>query len=206
MNESAPNPALIDSQLLELFDCVAEYQRLRDSSSRLLRQAFFNLTQAKRSAGYQWISPDLCSGRARAIATISVDEEHPVSMRVVRNNSHTDNDDEQERDSDTEKADVGLRRRGRRSSRESEHVRAASSDGDSEEDLPGDAEKPAKEQRAVAGNDPLLWFGMLVPPALKSAQSGFVSSLDQFVRLAQLKHRIAQQQQALQELMSATTP
>ncbi|KAJ2684213.1 hypothetical protein IWW39_005041 [Coemansia spiralis] len=196
MSESTPSPALIDSQLLELFGCVAEYQQLRDSSSSLLRQSFFNLAQAKRSAGYQWISPDLYSGRARAIATVSIDEEHPVSMRVVRNNSHTGSDDKQEQDSDKDNADSGLRRRGQRSSDEAED----------EEDSPGDAEKPAKKQRAAAGNDPLLWFGMLVPPALKSAQSGFVSSLDQLVRLAQLKHRIAQQQLALQEIMSAAAP
>ncbi|KAJ2428537.1 hypothetical protein GGF41_001347, partial [Coemansia sp. RSA 2531] len=85
MSESTSNPALVDSQLFELFDCVAEYQQLRSNSNNLLRQAFFDLALAKRSAGYQWISPDLYSARAHAIATVSIDEEHPVDMRLVRN-------------------------------------------------------------------------------------------------------------------------
>ncbi|KAJ2065799.1 hypothetical protein GGI17_000068 [Coemansia sp. S146] len=207
MSESASNPASVDNQLIELFDCVAEYQQLRSSSSILLRHAFFDLALAKRSAGYQWISPDLYSGRARAIATVSIDEEHPIDMRVVRNNSHSGNDDETEQDSNGEKEDGGLRRRSRRrhGSDESEHTKLTASGDEDEEDSPSDTEKPDKKQRSVAVNDPLLWFGMLVPPTLKAAQSGFVSSLDQFVQLAQLKHRLAQQQQALQEAMAGTT-
>ncbi|KAJ2753601.1 hypothetical protein GGI19_003009 [Coemansia pectinata] len=207
MSEKTSNPASIDNQLFELFDCVAEYQQLRSSSSILLRQAFFDLASAKRSAGYQWISPDLYSGRAHAIATVSIGEEHPIDMRVVRNNSRIDNGNEKGQGSDREKTDGGLKRRSRRhlSSDESEHAKLTASGDEDEEDLPGDTEKPDKKQRSVAVNDPLLWFGMLVPPTLKAAQSGFVSSLDKFVQLAQLKHRLVQQQQALQEAMAGIT-
>ncbi|KAJ2824715.1 hypothetical protein GGI24_003337 [Coemansia furcata] len=205
MSDSAPNPALIDSQLLALFDCVAEYQQLRSGSSNLLRQAFFDLALAKRSAGYQWISPDLYSGRARAIATVSINEEHPISMRVVRNSSRTNNDDEKDQDGDAENADSGLRRRRRHSDHKAEYAEANSSGDEDEESLPNDSEKSDKEKRSAAVTDPLLWFGMLVPPTLKSAQSGFVSSLDQFIQLAQLKHRLVQQQQALHKVMAAST-
>ncbi|KAJ1656112.1 hypothetical protein GGF38_004639 [Coemansia sp. RSA 25] len=205
--------ASVDSQLFELFDCVAEYQQLRHSSSSTLRQAFFDLALAKRSAGYRWISPDLYNGRAHAIATVAIDEEYPNDMRVMRSNTHAEassSNPEQTHsaisDGDKEGSVIRRRRRRQRHSNrdESESAEpAASNDKEEDENLASDGEASKKQQRSVAANDPLLWFGMLVPPSLKEAQSGFATSLDCFVQLAQLKRCLMQQQQAIQRACEA---
>ncbi|KAJ2448680.1 hypothetical protein GGF42_005023 [Coemansia sp. RSA 2424] len=203
--------ASVDSQLFELFDCVAEYQQLRHSSSSTLRQAFFDLALAKRSAGYRWISPDLYNGRAHAIATVAIDEEYPNDLRVMRSNTHAEassSNPEQTHSaiSDSDKEGNVIRRRRRRLSNRDESESAdpaASNDNEEDGDLASDGKVSKKQQRSVAANDPLLWFGMLVPPSLKEAQSGFATSLDCFVQLAQLKRRLMQQQQEIQQACEA---
>ncbi|KAJ2746502.1 hypothetical protein GGI20_001277 [Coemansia sp. BCRC 34301] len=188
--------ASIDSQLFELFDCVEEYQQLRSISSSKLRQAFFDLALAKRSAGYQWISPDMYSGRAHAIATVVIDEEHPNAMQVVRRTPAKDTDAAETTGSNGEGDKEGrtLRRRGGRNG--SKDAELANSTGSEDKD------EAKSERNTAAANDPLQWFGMLVPPSLKEAQSGFASSLDYFVQLAQLKRRLIQQQQAVQQALA----
>ncbi|KAJ2513361.1 hypothetical protein GGI11_000768 [Coemansia sp. RSA 2049] len=159
----------IDAGLLNVLDRVAEYRRLRDEASASLRQAFFDLARAKRSAGYQWISPDLYSAHPRAIATVSVDETHPIDNAAA----------------DESKIFLVNRRMAE----------------DSDQDNSGsDDEKPRARKPS---KDPLLWFGMLVPPALKDAQKGFVASLDSLARLAHLAHTIQREQERLQLDMDA---
>ncbi|KAJ2677342.1 hypothetical protein IWW42_000148 [Coemansia sp. RSA 1085] len=51
------------------------------------------------------------------------------------------------------------------------------------------SEKEQKEHREKS-KDPLLWFGMLVPPALKDAQAQFNETLDILVELAELKRQL----------------
>lgn len=46
--------------------------------------------------------------------------------------------------------------------------------GDDHADRPP---KPKHEPTSKAANDPLRWFGILVPPALRSAQSSFVAAV-----------------------------
>ncbi|KAJ2663144.1 hypothetical protein IWW48_001465 [Coemansia sp. RSA 1200] len=159
----------MDAGLLNVLDHVSEYRRLRDEANASLRQAFFDLARAKRSTGYQWISPDLYSAHPRAIATVSVDETNP---------------------NDNAAAD------------ESEIFivnRRMSVDSD-QDDSGSEDEKPRTRKTS---KDPLLWFGMLVPPALKDAQKGFVASLGSLARLAHLAHTIGREQDRLQLDMDA---
>ncbi|KAJ1931185.1 hypothetical protein EC988_009868, partial [Linderina pennispora] len=55
------------------------YQQLQQSAGVTLRKAWFDLAQARRSAGYRWISPDQYSGNMRASATVD-----PETMQIVR--------------------------------------------------------------------------------------------------------------------------
>ncbi|KAJ1885319.1 hypothetical protein LPJ66_010175 [Kickxella alabastrina] len=133
---------LTDTKLLQHFATLAQYQHTRERSSAALKQAFFVLAQARRSAGYSRISPDQYSGHAQPIATVNINAMEPDSsdgtMAVARRN----------------------------------------------EDSGG-------------GVDPLLWFGMLVPPTLREAQSGFVEALDGLVALAQMKRELELQAEAI---------
>lgn len=131
-SDSKDNGEAIDNALYDLLDSVVEYQELRKACGGQLRDAFFNLTLARRSAGYNRISPDLCSGKAKAIATIE-----PAGVQIHR--------------------------------------------------------------RAVENEkDPLMWFGMLVPPQLRKAQQEFVGSLNQLVKLAQLQRQIEHKRRNVQ--------
>ncbi|KAJ2802183.1 hypothetical protein H4R20_003380 [Coemansia guatemalensis] len=192
----------IDDGLLELLDEFSEYQRIRESSNALLRQAFFDLSVARRSAGYQWISADMYSGRAQAITTVDVD---PVAdnISIVRKHRQEQCADEAQQEGSSE----GLRRRRQASGATAS---ADSSDGEKDEHNSSDMdEQTATEKRnsapsRVRSDDPLLWFGMLVPPALKKAQGGFVNALDQIVQLAQLKRQLEAKQKALQLMLDQT--
>ncbi|KAI7834247.1 hypothetical protein BX661DRAFT_195989 [Kickxella alabastrina] len=135
---------LTDTKLLQHFATLAQYQHTRERSSAALKQAFFVLAQARRSAGYSRISPDQYSGHAQPIATVNINAMEPdsssITMTVARRNEDS------------------------------------------------------------SGVDPLLWFGMLVPPTLREAQSGFVDALDGLVALAQMKHELELQAEAITKL------
>ncbi|KAJ2725334.1 hypothetical protein GGI07_001342 [Coemansia sp. Benny D115] len=141
----------IDADLLSLLDSVSQYQSVRAHSSDALKQAFFDISRAKRSQGYRWISPDQYSNRAQALATATID---PTT------------------------GDYSLVRR------------------EPEKPVVKKQEKDEKDDARDAG-DPLLWFGVLVPPALRDAQRGFEGVLEDFVRLAQLKSQLASSLEAL---------
>ncbi|KAJ1724529.1 hypothetical protein LPJ53_001234 [Coemansia erecta] len=138
----------IDNMILGLLGMVEEYQRVREASGQLAKQAYFDLTLARRSAGYRWISADLYSGRAQAVATTTIDSETGELSGAVERRP-------------TQRTEKGK----------------------------------------TVDDDPVLWFGMLVPPKLKDAQSGFVAMLDQLAHLAQLRQRIARQQQRVQSAL-----
>ncbi|KAJ2783923.1 hypothetical protein H4R18_001406 [Coemansia javaensis] len=63
-----------DSELLAALEVLGEYRAAREASSAALRQGFFDLAVARRSAGYRQISAGMCSGSARAGATVRVNE------------------------------------------------------------------------------------------------------------------------------------
>ncbi|KAJ2614581.1 hypothetical protein H4S08_001646 [Coemansia sp. RSA 1365] len=189
----------IDDDLLELLDMFSEYQRIRGSSNALLRQAFFDLSVARRSAGYQWISADMYSGRAQAITTVDVDPIADDITVVYRRQQEQCADEVQQ-----EKPREVLRRR-IPTSKTATAVELSDEENDKHNDSDMD-EKTSTEKRnsspsRVRSDDPLLWFGMLVPPALKEAQSGFVNALGQIVRLAQLKRQLEAKQKTLQPML-----
>ncbi|KAJ2376039.1 hypothetical protein GGI05_007064 [Coemansia sp. RSA 2603] len=148
MNAERERRQEIDDMTLELLGAVEEYQSLREASGQLAKQAYFDLTLARRSAGYRWISADLYSGRAQAIATATIDNKTNKLSGAVKRRP-------------TQRTDKGK----------------------------------------TVDEDPVLWFGMLVPPKLKDAQGGFVAMLDQLMRLAQLKQQISSQQQRVQSAL-----
>ncbi|KAJ2537073.1 hypothetical protein EV175_006754 [Coemansia sp. RSA 1933] len=167
----------VHNSMLSILDSVAEYRRLRHKSCTSLRQAFFDLSCAKRSAGYQWISPHLYNAHPKAIATVSIaDDSSPLEITCVR-----------------------------RCITAGSESSSCSSESDQEEEEQGTDDNEKKPRRRKASDDPLLWFGMLVPPTLKDAQNGFVASLDSLVRLAQLHHAIHSGQDAIQHTMNNNT-
>ncbi|KAJ1795681.1 hypothetical protein LPJ59_004209 [Coemansia sp. RSA 2399] len=159
----------LDDKMLRVLDNVAEYRRLRDQCNTSFRHAFFALACAKRSAGYQWISPDLYNAHPTAIATVSIADSSGAGGLEI----------------------AGVHRRQPGASGRDDATAAAEEEGEADDD-----EK--KPQRRKASDDPLLWFGMLVPPTLKDAQNAFVASLDSLVRLAQLEWAIRSEQDELQ--------
>ncbi|KAJ1842598.1 hypothetical protein H4R99_005904 [Coemansia sp. RSA 1722] len=179
--------AAIDRELLELFDDLTQYQQMRDSANQELKHAYFDLALARRSAGYRWISPDLYSGRARAIATASVDPD-TGRVSVVRRElarARTSKGRQQHQENKEDEGRSGLRQR-RQKKDTADKEPGNNDDGDQERVL----------------DDPLLWFGMLVPPSLKDAQRGFATSLDLLVALAQAKGQLTAKQQGLQHRIS----
>ncbi|PIA19531.1 hypothetical protein COEREDRAFT_5362 [Coemansia reversa NRRL 1564] len=192
-------PLGFDDDLLELLDMFSEYQQIRGSSNALLRQAFFDLSVARRSAGYQWISADMYSGRAQAITTVDVDPIADDITVIYRRRQESCADEVRQ-----EKPREGLRRR-LPISETATAVELNDEENDKHNDSDMDemtsTEKRNSSPSKVRSDDPLLWFGMLVPPALKEAQSGFVNAVGQLVRLAQLKRQLEAKQKALQPML-----
>ncbi|KAJ2456307.1 hypothetical protein EV183_000234 [Coemansia sp. RSA 2336] len=144
-----------DKQLLQALDTFAEYQNRREVAHSKLRQGYFDLALAKRTAGYRWISPDLYSGNAQAIKTVHIDPASGALSIQQGQAMHEQNDSQQ------------LRRRKQK--------------------------KNAEKEQQDKSKDPLLWFGMLVPPALKDAQVQFNDALQVLVELAELKRQLESQ-------------
>ncbi|KAJ1964897.1 hypothetical protein GGI12_001128 [Dipsacomyces acuminosporus] len=198
------DPEEIDGTLLELFDVLARYRQGRSSSSKALKQAYFDLAQARRSAGYRWVSPDQYSGNARAIATVDIDEA-TGQIALSRERDH----DGQGAGAGSSDPDVQADRprlRLRRSRRPENESSKDSDDGSTSSASRSDDESSseageASPAKTPASTNPLHWFGLLTPPKLRDAQSGFIESLDQLVALAELQRSVMQKQRLLAQAL-----
>lgn len=171
----------LDGLLEQYLDLLDQYTKLREDLSKTFSSGFFSLAQAQRTStlgAARRYGEEYYDERMKAQRTISwqVDaDSEELDCRVGRIPKKDDSKDKEEvsEQTTTEHLNNGNHadERKEQPDRENENDSKAS-------------EKPAKAARPKqdpATRDPLTWFGILVPPALRQTQTQFVKATEDYI-------------------------
>ena len=169
----------IDGLLVRYLGLLHEYTELRSQLANRQSAMYTNLARANFAAerGFRY-GPDHFDGRMQALAKLSVVEdsssssggkEHAPLFTVTRPKKEV-------------KAEVP----------KEEEEEKKEEDKQGRPEKPGAAKKAKDATKSTAPRDPLQWFGMLAPMALRHAQTEAIEAVDNVIpRLASLNAAMA---------------
>ncbi|EUC41274.1 hypothetical protein COCMIDRAFT_40530 [Bipolaris oryzae ATCC 44560] len=176
----------LDDLLERYLHTLHEYQQVMQQLSKQLSNGYMSLAQANfhNSSSAIRYGQDCYDERMQAIRKFHVSE--GKTSDVPHFSVHkSDCSDESVDASD----DVSKKEDVQKSKNDSEHVTPTAPESKQEEEEPkmtsnaeesSSASEEGKEKTKTTkkSNDPLKWFGILVPPALRTAQSAFVNAVE----------------------------
>lgn len=167
----------LDFLLEQYLDLLDQYTKLREDLSKTFSAGFFSLAQAQRSSTL---------GAGRRYGEECYDERMKAQRKIVW---EQDEDSEglrckiekmpKQDDSKSQKQPSEQTRTEQSKGEKVDEKSAERVDGIEEKEQPTMTEKPRKDARPKqdpATRDPLTWFGILVPPALRQTQTQFVNA------------------------------
>ncbi|QDS68065.1 hypothetical protein FKW77_009851 [Venturia effusa] len=157
-------------QYLNLLD---QYQETRQQLSALLSSGYMSLAQANfSSTSRARYGPDYYDERMQALRKITVGNETREEDFVVTCN-------------------LVPEEQGRLKAKPESDTREAECEERKEDEKPVKNEETTEGKLKIDPRDPIRWFGLLVPPPLRSAQSTFIEIVENKVpRLANLTRQL----------------
>ncbi|KAL7746491.1 hypothetical protein RI367_008141 [Sorochytrium milnesiophthora] len=179
----------LDAALLEAFAQLQNYTSSLATSNRSLQNAFFDLSQAKKSVG-PTLGPISYDYRMCASKVITLDNNYQPEKMVLESlplqpaTAQRKNSGEDAKKTDkTPPAPRSIKKQDSRAASE----KAKDSKGHTEQAEQQDDDDEEEERVPV---NALSWFGVLTPATLRSSQSGFATALDHIVAAANAKRRL----------------
>lgn len=191
-------PLHLDLKLLHLMDQLEDLEKKREKLNSLIEEGWFSISKARYSMGNKQVSALQYASEMVPLVRVhtkmldSGEAEFQIQREELRGK---DRDDVPVEDVGPEE-DVtmpreGLRRRG--TNKQSELKKDVSS---------GQQETSHKSKTDhTEHQDPLKWFGILVPQSLKQAQSSFKQVIELAAEIAALQSAVLASRVELQQLM-----
>ncbi|XP_046362017.2 coiled-coil domain-containing protein 115-like [Haliotis rufescens] len=170
----------LDKNLLDFFDVLGQVYQEQAKLEQYMRDGFLNLSRARYSMGVKSVSATQLPDEMDPLLTILVNgEKKDTKFEFLKTSIKTSKDSVK---------DETLRKR---------NVPNKLSDGDTPEvetiGSAGDSSAAAKDEsseKKPGHVDPLKWFGVLVPQALRRSQSSFQEASGLAVTVANLKLKL----------------
>ncbi|XP_078391166.1 vacuolar ATPase assembly protein VMA22 [Cetorhinus maximus] len=211
-SELGPLCERLDRQLLRYLRELESLREKRERLERLMEQGWFSLSKARYSMGNKWVSslqygPEMVPS---AQVDVSLKEDGRCGFQVERVVSGEVKRTGAVQEEQKEIVEVGAkeqvrRRKARRSGEEEQKLLSddelagrsqALKESTGEEDTPaGQREGPVPSQ------DPLRWFGVLVPRSLKIAQASFKEVMEIAAEVATLQSSLVSTKAEYQALL-----
>lgn len=157
----------LDAKLISFFDILTLLYKEQEKLDEQIKDGFFNMSRARYSMGVKFVGIDqIHEDKMMALMKVEVGEVGKEDMFTAFSNVGTEVEKE-------EVETLGLRKRNL------VHSPKKSS--------PVEKETPTKPK---AQQDPIKWFGVLVPPSLRQCQNQFKSSLNTSIAIANLKQKL----------------
>ncbi|KZF19290.1 hypothetical protein L228DRAFT_286137 [Xylona heveae TC161] len=150
----------LDELLIRYLNLLDQYQAVQAELAQQLSSGYLSLAQANSSTQHNIrYGQDYYDARMQALRTVSVKNEaqETSKFKVIKSSEYSGVD---VRKSEPEKTRSSLELAG---------------DGNESRE---EKEKETESRPKTKSNDPLRWFGILVPPALRAAQGHFARAVD----------------------------
>lgn len=196
--------AQLDTIFLEFFQCFASLRAYRAQMAKHMSAGFFSFAEARHSSSKLMLDSSSYSGRPMSsVVQVDVDEEnvfHLSNKQTTEESSESSSKlavrkrvlNPRSASSDRErKLDKLIAKAAERSRRNldpnSKHSKHSDSDSDSDDDQhETESEAPVVD----LSRNPLMWFGVLVPPQVKQAQKDFSAALTDVIEIATLNAKL----------------
>ncbi|KAH7381633.1 hypothetical protein BKA66DRAFT_530897 [Pyrenochaeta sp. MPI-SDFR-AT-0127] len=170
--------AQLDQLLERYLHTLDEYEKVRQELSKQLSSGYMSLAQANfhNSSATIRYGQDCYDERMQVIRKIAVtegkhrsDEARPYFSTFLANDDHED----------VKSAERSVKKDQKAAGSQAEPCESgAESPENSESKQPPSADTAESTKKHAKPKDPLRWFGILVPPALRTAQSTFVAAVE----------------------------
>ncbi|XP_053500052.1 coiled-coil domain-containing protein 115 [Ictalurus furcatus] len=194
-----PASLRLDQQLLQFMDQLEILEEKRQKLNTLIEEGWFNISKARYSMGNKRVSALQYASDMEPLVHVyeSQTEKGDAEFKCVR----TEDKAEELRESDIVEtigpAEGGLRRRVNIKNKENKEEKDTSKDEcEKEPQFNSTSEKsPCQHQ------DPLKWFGILVPQNLKQAQTAFKEVITLAAEISTLQSAIVKTRLEMQSQM-----
>ncbi|XP_071110226.1 coiled-coil domain-containing protein 115-like [Haliotis cracherodii] len=182
----------LDKNLLDFFDVLGQVYQEQAKLEQYMRDGFLNLSRARYSMGVKSVSATQLPDEMDPLLTILVNgEKKDTKFEFLKTSVKTSKDSVK---------DETLRKR---------NVQNKLSDGDTPEvETIGSASdssaavKDESSEKKSGHVDPLKWFGVLVPQALRRSQSSFQEASGLAVTVANLKLKLGNLREDYKKLLA----
>ncbi|XP_017343584.1 coiled-coil domain-containing protein 115 isoform X1 [Ictalurus punctatus] len=194
-----PASLRLDQQLLQFMDQLEILEEKRQKLNTLIEEGWFNISKARYSMGNKHVSALQYASDMEPLVHVyeSQTEKGDVEFKCVR----TEDKAEELRESDTVETigptEGGLRRRVNVKKKENKEEKDTSKD-ECEKDPQFNS---TSEKSPCRHQDPLKWFGILVPQNLKQAQTAFKEVITLAAEISTLQSAIVKTRLEMQSQM-----
>ncbi|KAK5609437.1 hypothetical protein CRENBAI_008773 [Crenichthys baileyi] len=186
VSEGDESCLLLDEKLLRFMDQLELLEEKRNALNTLIEQAWFSISKARYSMGNKQVSTLQFANEMKPLVSVHVRTLEDDKVEFCTERSSQKCNDESVKDP-TSIEDVGPQEKGIRQRKKPKHnntERKASEDKGSEK-VP--KVNPVGKRDHNPQQDPLKWFGILVPQSLKQAQSSFKQVVELSAEIAGLQ-------------------
>ncbi|XP_062314167.1 coiled-coil domain-containing protein 115 [Osmerus eperlanus] len=193
----------LDEVLLTFMDQLEELEEKRGRLNSLIEQGWFSMSQARYSMGNKQVSSLQYGSEMEPLVRV-----HARTLTNGDAEFHTERItrmcDDNEKDSkpveDIGPKEEGVRRRAKAKKDGAEYDVDEKPSSKTENAPVGYSSKPTKSEHNPQ-QDPLKWFGILVPQSLKQAQSSFKQGIELSAEIAALQSEVLRTRRQLQQLL-----
>ncbi|KAM4736997.1 coiled-coil domain-containing protein 115 [Anableps anableps] len=173
---------LLDEKLLRFMDQLELLEEKRNTLNSLIEQGWFSISKARYSMGNKQVSALQFANEMEPLVSVHVStlENDVVEFCTERASQKCNDETAKELTSieDIGPQEEGIRRR--KTTKSDITEKKTSGDTDSEK-------APGRKKDHNPQQDPLKWFGILVPQSLKQAQSSFKQVIELSAEIAALQ-------------------
>ncbi|XP_043540614.1 coiled-coil domain-containing protein 115 [Chiloscyllium plagiosum] len=196
----------LDRRLLRYLRDVEGLAERRGRLERRMEQGWFSLSKARYSMGNKWVTSLQYGPQMVPLARVdvSLNEDGHRSFKVERVDSGELTSAGGVEEDQKEVLEVGAqgqvrRRKARWGAQEGQQLK---SEGEPASDSQASEEKPAvRAGGRQSSQDPLRWFGVLVPQSLRDAQAAFREVMELVAEVATLQSRLVSAKAEYQALL-----
>ncbi|XP_072552877.1 coiled-coil domain-containing protein 115 [Salminus brasiliensis] len=188
----------LDQQLLRFMDRLEILQEKRQKLNSLIEEGWFNISKARYSMGNKQVSALQYASEMEPLICVhsSLSEKGEVEFKCERTELKTEEQGPSGTVENIGPTEGGLRRR--TNVKQKETSKEDTPEGQQEKE-PQDSMK--SEKSLCQHQDPLKWFGILVPQNLKQAQAAFKEVITLSAEMATLQSAILATRKEMQTQM-----
>ncbi|XP_008302307.1 coiled-coil domain-containing protein 115 isoform X2 [Stegastes partitus] len=199
VSEEEESSLLLDEKLIRFMDQLESLEEKRATLNSLIEQGWFSMSKARYSMGNKQVSALQYASEIEPLVCVNARTQDNGEVQFCTERPTQKSSKESAKDLPIE--DVGPQEEGvRRRNKPKKDIREKEASEDASSKKAPEA-NPVRKSDHDPQQDPLKWFGILVPQSLKQAQSSFKQVIELSAEIATLQIAVLNTRQELKDCL-----